>query len=330
MRIIAPFLTAAAVALAVPALAQTAPAPTAPAAPASAAPAAEAPRAQHLGPLVTPAELAATDRAPLILDIRGADYAKGHIPGAVDAPYKLFRGPTDNPGRPVAPEQLQATLSQLGVELDRPVVVVHQGSDQDDFGAAARVYWTLKSAGVQDIAILNGGMNGWAAAGQPTETTPVTPAPSLIEITWDDRWTATEAEVAAIAAGKGDAVLLDARPPGFYEGRQAHAAASVPGTVPGAENVPHTEWFAGSTPAIAPAATAADVARALGLNPEREIVTFCNTGHWAATEWFALSELAGLPDVKMYPESMVGYTRGDHEIANRPGLVENLLRQIRG
>mgnify|MGYP007004597267 CR=1 FL=1 len=42
------------------------------------------------------------------------------------------------------------------------------------------------------------------------------------------------------------------------------------------------------------------------------------------------AELAGLPDVKMYPESMVGYTRGDHEIANRPGLVENLLRQIRG
>ena len=59
MRIIAPFLTAAAVALAVPALAQTAPAPTAPAAPLSAAPTAEAPRAQHLGPLVTPADLAA-------------------------------------------------------------------------------------------------------------------------------------------------------------------------------------------------------------------------------------------------------------------------------
>ena len=111
---------------------------------------------------------------------------------------------------------------------------------------------------------------------------------------------------------------------------RAHAAASAPGTVPGAQNVPHTEWFAGQTPAVAPPATAADVAARLGIRPGGEVVTFCNTGHWAATEWFALSELAGLPNVRMYPESMVGYTKGDHRIANKPGLVDNLLRQIKG
>ena len=48
---------------------------------------------------------------------------------------------------------------------DTPVVVVHQGTNQTDFGAAARVYWTLKSSGIAPLAILNGGMNAWAAAG---------------------------------------------------------------------------------------------------------------------------------------------------------------------
>ena len=285
--------------------------------------------ARSFGPLVTPADLNA-DPAPLVLDIRGAAYAQGHIPGAVDAPYKLFRGPTDNPGRVVGEDQIEATLQNLGVDEDRPVVVVHQGSDQDDFGAAARVYWTLKSAGLTDIAILNGGMNAWAAAGGPLDTAPVVPEPTLLDITWTDRWLADEADVVSISAGQQDALLLDARPPAFFEGTQAHSAAPVPGTVPGAQSLPHTEWFASGTTAIAPAATAADLAARLGLPRDREIVTFCNTGHWAATEWFALSELAGLPDVKLYPESMVGYAQGGHDLANTPSLVANLLRQIRG
>lgn len=333
MRPLVPLL-AAAVSLTTPALAAatppispaTAPAPVQSAAPSPAA----GEQARHLGPLVTATGLAAAGTGPLILDIRGDAYAQGHIPGAVDAPYALFRGPADNPGALVPPATLETTLERLGIQLDRPVAIVHQGSDQDDFGAAARVYWTLKSAGVTDIAILNGGMNAWAAEGLPTDTAPSVPQPTQLSITWSDRWRATEADVARISAGGQDSVLLDARPPAFFSGDKAHGAAAFPGTVPGARNVAHTEWFAGTAPAIAPARTAADVASRLGIAAGKPVVTFCNTGHWAATEWFALSELAGLPDVRMYPESMVGYTKGDHPIANKPGLVDNLMRQIKG
>ena len=58
-------------------------------------------------------------------------------------------------------------------------------------------------------------------------------------------------------------------------------------------------------------------------------MAFCNTGHWAATDWFALSELAGLPDVKLYPDSMVGWSQGGGAMENTPGLLQNLLNQIR-
>jgi thiosulfate/3-mercaptopyruvate sulfurtransferase len=59
-------------------------------------------------------------------------------------------------------------------------------------------------------------------------------------------------------------------------------------------------------------------------------VSFCNTGHWAATDWFALSELAGIENVKLYPDSMVAYSKTDNEMANTPGLIGNLLRQVTG
>ena len=38
-------------------------------------------------------------------------------------------------------------------------------------------------------------------------------------------------------------------------------------------------------------------------------ISFCNTGHWAAINWFALSELAGVEGVKLYPELVVDWSQ---------------------
>lgn len=284
--------------------------------------------AAAFGPLIAPGQVAEAP-APLILDVRDAGYDKGHIEGAVSAPYALFRGPADNPGALVPEDELEATLRRLGVTLDRAVLIVHQGKDDTDFGSAARVYWTLKSSGVSQLAILNGGMNAWRDAGLPVGTDPVTPVASDVDITFSDEWLATKDDVDGVIAGRTDARLVDARPPAFFEGKQAHPAANRPGTLPGAENVPHSVWFDG-TPRIDDAATAKDVAARMGLDGGQEVVSFCNTGHWASTEWFALSELAGVPNVKLYPESVVGYSQTGSDMANVPSLMDNVLRQLRG
>ena len=65
-----------------------------------------------------------------------------------------------------------------------------------------------------------------------------------------------------------------------------------------------------------------------GFKKEDPLVSFCNTGHWAATNWFALSELGGIEAVKLYPESMVGWSHAKLPMANTPGLLENLLNKI--
>jgi thiosulfate/3-mercaptopyruvate sulfurtransferase len=283
------------------------------------------------GPLVTPVELdsARASVDPLILDIRGDAYAKGHVPGAVSAPYALFRGPQDNPGQLPAEDQLEATLRSLGVTADRPVVVVHEGADATDFGAAARVYWTLKSSGVSELAILNGGVRAWSLAGLPLSTEATAPVPSTIEVTFSDRWLATTDDVVAIVGGRNEALLLDARPESFWNGDQSHAAAARPGTLPQSRYFEHSNWFSGG-PAIVNASAARQLAADQGLAAAEQLVSFCNTGHWAATNWFALSELAGLENVRLYPESMVGYSNAGHEMANVPGIFRNLVNQVRG
>jgi thiosulfate/3-mercaptopyruvate sulfurtransferase len=43
-------------------------------------------------------------------------------------------------------------------------------------------------------------------------------------------------------------------------------------------------------------------------------VSYCNTGHWSATNWFVLHELLGRHNVKLYDGSMVEWTKN----ASRP------------
>ena len=288
--------------------------------------------AASFGPLVTPTELAAEAPAaqPVILDIRDAGYDKGHLPGAISAPYATVRGGSDNPGAVPDVAALETAFEQLGLRQDQPIVIVPEGKTDTDFGAAARVYWTLKSTGFTDLTILNGGTQAWTAAGLPVETAAVTPQPSELDLTFSDQWLASTDTVTQVVEGTHDAVLVDARPTDFHEGRSKHDAAVRPGTLPGAQSLPHSTFFTPGTPTIAAATDVAALKQALGIGGGKDVVAFCNTGHWAATEWFALSELAGLENVKLYPGSMVEYSQTDMPMENVPGLLSNLTRQIFG
>jgi thiosulfate/3-mercaptopyruvate sulfurtransferase len=281
------------------------------------------------GPLISPAELRVEleNNDIIVLDIRGNAYLEAHIPGAISGPYALFRGPAENPGALPQQDALEATLQTLGITADRPVVVVHQGTDETEFGSAARVYWTLKSSGVSELAILNGGQTAWNSENLPTSTVATQPVPSDFDLVFSDQWLATTDEVVALV-DTGSALLLDARPKSFWEGNAAHPSAARPGTLPQSRYFEHSNWFSGG-PSIVNADAARQLATDQGFTGAEELVSFCNTGHWAATNWFALSELAGIANMKLYPESMVGYSQGGYEMANVPGVFRNLLNQFR-
>lgn len=287
---------------------------------------------QALGPLATVEELRATleQQALVVLDIRPDDaYRKGHIPGAVNAPYGLFRGPAWNPGQLVSEAHLTGVLRGLGIDTGTHVVVVHQGRDQTDFGAAARVYWTLKSSGLSRLAVLNGGMNAWAREGAATATGRAPqPSPSDIMVTFSTEWLATREDVQAIVDGRDDARLVDARPVAFWKGETKHPAAARPGTIPQSQYFTHDRWFGSSKPSLIKPDLVRQLAEENGFGFGDRLVSFCNTGHWAATNWFALSEIAGIEGVRLYPESVVGWSNAGLDMDNVPGLWQNLLNKI--
>lgn len=269
-------------------------------------------------PLVDAADLAALleEETPVVLDIRSPGaYADGHVEGAVNVPYNAWRGPENNPGALITDEKLSLLLSEAGVEPDVPVIVTYAGKGTLDFGSAARVYWTLKSAGVGQIAILNGGLSAWTSAGHALSTDEGSNFPSDLAFSFAADWKVDRSDVRAILDGTREAQLVDARPEAFFEGLKRHDEAGWAGTLTGAVNVVHEAWFGGSVLAVDRESVRASLARR-GIDPDgAEIVSFCNTGHWAATNWFVLSEIAGIEGVKLYPESMVGWTRHADKVA---------------
>ncbi len=263
--------------------------------------------------LLTPDDLAAMDDVAIV-DIRSPEeYGAGHLAGAVNAPYGKWRGPADNPGAVIGDDALTAVLQNAGLEREDKVVVVSSGEDQTDFGAAARVYWTLKSAGFSEIAILNGGISAWTAEGEPLSTEAVAVEPSDQTFTLSDQWMVDANDVASMVNGESKGTLIDARPDPFFKGETKHKVAVKAGTLKGAESLPFEKWFDGGDVKITDPAHAAEIAKDMGAGEDEEIVSFCNTGHWAATNWFALSELAGKENVKLYPESMVGWVKNGGE-----------------
>ncbi|MCL5777267.1 rhodanese-like domain-containing protein [Limibaculum sp. FT325] len=262
-------------------------------------------------PLVTPAEAEALiEDEAVVIDIRSVkDYAAGHLETAVNLPYHAWRGPEDNPGALIDDAKVSALLREAGIEPATPVIVTNAGRDSLDFGAAARVYWTLKSAGVERVAILNGGLAAWTRDGRGLSSAEWSNIPSDANFTLAPDWTIDRAGVEAVLDGSADAILIDARPEDFFTGKTKHKLATWAGTLAGALNLDHDTLF--TAPGVLNADPQAIRARAeaAGWTPGRTVVSFCNTGHWAATNWFALSELAGIEGVKLYPESMVDFTR---------------------
>ena len=87
--------------------------------------------------------------APLILDVRSAqEYRAGHIPGALNIPH----------------DELPERLSELEISESGEIVVHCQSGRR-----ATASEKLLAAAGFTQVRDLEGHMQGWRAAGLPTE-----------------------------------------------------------------------------------------------------------------------------------------------------------------
>lgn len=180
-----------------------------------------------------------------------AQYRQGHIPGALhaDLDAHLSAGHhasnTDNAdhaadrpasgGRHPLPsrERFARWLSQIGFANDMQAVVY----DRNGANYCGRLWWMLKWAGHDAVAVLDGGLQAWQAGGGDVTpgTEPAHPA-SRFALHAPLRRLVSAQEVHA-ALGQGSQTLIDARGAPRYRG-EVEPLDPVAGHIPGALNRP--------------------------------------------------------------------------------------------
>jgi thiosulfate/3-mercaptopyruvate sulfurtransferase len=215
-----------------------------------------------------------------------AEFLTEHIPGAV-----FFDIDDLSDEKSELPHMLPSTIKfasrmkKMGIGDGMKVVVY----DTQGLFSAARVWWTFRAMGHEDVAVLNGGLKKWKAEGLPLEDGPpvkrferhFTPLQNTGLIR-------DKADIEEIVK-KHRAQLVDARSAGRFEGREPEPRLGVrSGHIPGSRNVPSTAVL-NDDGTMKSRDELLAIFQAAGIDPKSPVVTTCGSGVTASILSLALA-----------------------------------------
>ena len=263
-------------------------------------------RAHSAKALVEVSELGAAVRAAgddlAIFDVRPeAEYAAGHLPGAIRIDYADWQELSLTSETGLTHEQMwHNRIGAFGVDGDDTVLIYDGG----EMTRAARVWFILQHFGVAEASVVNGGFPLIAESAnarqltlstEPNEPRRVTFQPSRANagrIGSLDRF-----EVRA-AIEAGEAQVLDARTVDEYRGIDLRKNDRG-GHLPTATNVPHTKLL-DDRGRLKPADELANILDNAGFVKRRPVITHCDGGGRAALAALAAARAGYGPVVNYY------------------------------
>jgi thiosulfate/3-mercaptopyruvate sulfurtransferase len=243
--------------------------------------------------------LDATYHLPTVKRDARAEFAVKHIPGAaffdIDG---IADDATDLPHMIPSPAVFEAEMRKLGISPGTRVVVY----DAYGWQSAARAWWSLRLFGHDAVALLDGGLPAWLAAGHPTEAGESRVAPGSFVAKFRPELVRSKARMMENTTTKAEQVL-DARAAGRFEGTAPEPRAGLRGGhIPGSRNLPMADLVDPATKRLKPAEDLAKLYAGAGIDLAKPIATTCGSGVTACGLAFGLF-LLGVENVAVYDGS---------------------------
>ena len=233
-----------------------------------------------------------------------AAYARGHIEGAHY--LHLMRdlaGPVGETGghAPVpTPENFTALMRRIGLDSDSLLVAYDGGG----LAAASRLWWLVRYFGHARVAVLDGGMAAWQAAGLPLKTTGEGNFTACVDHSM-------RVDFEDLRDPDNRPLLIDARDAPRYAGTEERVEP-LAGHIPGAVNMPYQESL-GPDGLLLEAEAQRDRWQPLVTSNQLPVV-YCGSGITACVNLLSL-ELAGVKGARMYPGSWSDWCQQGGEVA---------------
>jgi thiosulfate/3-mercaptopyruvate sulfurtransferase len=231
-------------------------------------------------------------------NVGATQYAQSHIAGAVYADLdtalsaKGDRAVTNAPsgGRHPLPsrETFAAWLGNVGFDNTMQAAVY----DRQGVNYCGRLWWMLKWIGHENVAVLDGGLQAWQAAGGAVQTGAGTVRSASKYVAAPEKTSLVDMETVASALGSGKQTLIDARGAPRFRG-EVEPLDPVAGHIPGALNRIFTSNFAADGRFKSPAELKAEFLALLGDRDPATVVHHCGSGVSAIPNLMAM-EIAGL------------------------------------
>ena len=262
---------------------------------------------QTLANLIGASDVLIVDcRVDLTDRTRGArEYAQGHIPGAVYANLEqdLSDLSKQGLGRHPLPDAaaFSAVLARWGWTPDIPVVAYDAANGAL---AAARLWWMLRLVGAREVAVLDGGLQAWTAAGLPLNADIPQRTPTIVSVQFDPTQIVYTDALSQMLLN-AQMLLVDARAAPRYRG-EVEPIDPVAGHVPGARNRPFSDNLSADGRFKPAVALRAEFDALLGSHAPGDVVNMCGSGVTACHNLLAM-EHAGLAGSRIYAPSWSGW-----------------------
>ena len=262
--------------------------------------------AAQLAPWIGSSDLLILDCRHDLADLSRGEraYVQGHIPGAqyADLNRDLSDLSTPGLGRHPLPDAstFAATLARWGCRSQQQIVVY------DDAGGAiaARAWWMLRLIGHDAVAVLDGGMAAWLAAGFGMDSEIPKPEPTRVVVNFATSKIVYFDELSQ-KMQSGKVLLLDARGAPRFRG-DVEPLDAVAGHIPGAINRPFSSNLAADGNFKSAPLLRDEFAALLGTHSANTLIHSCGSGVTACHNLLAM-EYAGLAGSRVFAPSWSGW-----------------------
>ncbi len=234
---------------------------------------------------------------PYIVESGRKKYEIKHIENSSFMDLHLDLSDEKSPYRFALPklEKLAKKFKKLGVGSDFHIILYSRNGAQ----WSARLWWMLRSVGIDHASILDGGFKEWEQNDLPTSQTSLKYAPSNFDFTPKENIFVNK-DVVINAIGNPDSIILNSLTADIHEGKNPRYGRR--GKIPSSKNIPFHELL-DKTGKFKPIEELAKIFETNKITKDKKIINYCGGGIAASLEAFVLYQL-GFENIVIYDNSL--------------------------